>query len=91
MTLGMGGKSETTPEEIQTDKLIANQSLLLILILANHCTSDKGMHNPYREALFSFTNSQGKKTNEYLNSAEQITRNWNVDQLSVLITSWDII
>ena len=32
----------------------------------------------------------GQKTNEYLNSAEQISRNWNVDQLSVLITSWDI-
>ena len=31
-----------------------------------------------------------KKTNEYLNSAEQIHRNWNVDQLSVLITSCDI-
>ena len=32
-----------------------------------------------------------KKPNEYLNSAEQITRNWNIDQISVLITSWDII
>ena len=32
----------------------------------------------------------GQKTNEYLNSTEQIPRNWNVDQLSVLITSWDI-
>ena len=31
-----------------------------------------------------------KKTNEYLNSAEQIPRNWTVDQLSVLIASWDI-
>ena len=31
-----------------------------------------------------------KKTNEYLYAAEQIPRNWNVDQLSVLITSWDI-
>ena len=38
-----------------------------------------------------FSQHIGKKTNEYLNSAEQITRNWNVDQLSVLITSWDII
>ena len=37
-----------------------------------------------------FSQHIGKKTNEYLNSAEQITRNWNVDQLSVLITSWDI-
>ena len=32
----------------------------------------------------------GKKTNEYLNSTEQIPRNWNVDQLSMLITSLDI-
>ena len=38
-----------------------------------------------------FSEHIGKKTNEYLNSTEQITRNWNVDQLSVLITSWDII
>ena len=38
-----------------------------------------------------FSQPIGKKTNEYLNSAEQIPRNWDVDQLSVLITSWDII
>ena len=31
-----------------------------------------------------------KKTNEYLNSTEQIPRKWNVDQLSVLTASWDI-
>ena len=37
-----------------------------------------------------FPNILVKKTNEYLNSAEQITRNWYVDQLSVLITSWVI-
>ena len=37
-----------------------------------------------------FSQHIGKKTNEYLNSAEQISSNWNVDQLSVLITSWDI-
>ena len=37
-----------------------------------------------------FSQHIGKKTNEYLSSAEQILRNWNVDQLSVLITSWDI-
>ena len=38
-----------------------------------------------------FSQQIGQKTNEYLNSAEQIPRNWNVDQLSVLITSWDVI
>ena len=43
------------------------------------------------EKLNLFSQHIGKKTNEYLNSAEQITWNWNVDQLSVLITSWDII
>ena len=37
-----------------------------------------------------FSQHIGKKTNEYLNSAEQIPRNWTVDQLSVLITSSDI-
>ena len=37
-----------------------------------------------------FSHHIGEKTNEHLNSAEQIPRNWNVDQLSVLITSWDI-
>ena len=36
-----------------------------------------------------FPNILVKKTNEYLNSAEQIPRNWNVDQVSMLITSWD--
>ena len=30
------------------------------------------------------------KTSEYLNSAEQIPGNWNVDQVSVLMTSLDI-
>ena len=42
------------------ETLLANQSLLFLLVLANHCTSDRGLKNPYREALFSFTNSQGE-------------------------------
>ena len=37
-----------------------------------------------------FSQHIGWKTNEYLNSAEQITRNWNVNLVSVSITSWDI-
>ena len=43
-----------------------------------------------RNKLNMFSQHIGKKTNEYPNSAEQIPRNWNVDQLSVLITSWYI-
>ena len=38
-----------------------------------------------------FPNILVKKTNEYLNSTEQIPRNWKVDQIYVLITSWDIL
>ena len=34
-----------------------------------------------------FSQHFGKKTNAYLNSTEQIPGNWNVDQLSMLITS----
>ena len=34
-----------------------------------------------------FSQHVGQKTNEYLNSAEQIP---GIDQLSVLITFWDI-
>ena len=37
-----------------------------------------------------FSQHIGQKANEYLNSAEQIPSNLNVDQLSVIITSWEI-
>lgn len=45
------------PGEVSESPL-ANQSLLLVLVLSNHCTSDKNLHNPYRQALFSCSNSQ---------------------------------
>ena len=44
----------------------------------------------FLQKLNVFPQHIGKKTNEYLNSAEQIPRNWNVDRLSMSITSWDI-
>ena len=37
-----------------------------------------------------FSQHIGPKTNEYLNSAEKFEGNWNVNIVSVLITSWDI-
>lgn len=36
---------------------LATQSLLLILVLVHHCTTQT---NPYRLSLFSCANSQGK-------------------------------
>ena len=61
MTLGLAGKgAEVETADLVSDRLLAKQSLLLILVLANHCTSDLELHNPYRQALFSFTDSQGQ-------------------------------
>ena len=37
-----------------------------------------------------FSQNIGKQTNEFLNFVEQSTRNWNVNLVSVLITSWNI-
>ena len=53
MTLGMANKSEKKEEEY-------NQSLLFLLVLTNHCTTEFSLNNPYRQALCSFTNSQGQ-------------------------------
>lgn len=59
----MAIEAATTPEERQKAREalhsrapLAGQALLLLLVLVNHCTSDKGvLRNPYRQALFSFT------------------------------------
>jgi len=50
VTLGYG-RSEQAEE---TNNILGNQALLLLLVLANHCTTGR---NPYRQALFSFTGS----------------------------------
>lgn len=62
----MAIETATTPEERQKAREalhsrapLAGQALLLLLVLVNHCTSDKGpLRNPYRQALFSFTAAQ---------------------------------
>lgn len=61
MTLGMANKTEKTEAEYQ-ETLLANQSLLILLVLSNHCTTEFSLNNPYREALCSFTNSQDQST-----------------------------
>ena len=61
VTLGMASSPKDKKQEEEfSETLLANQSLLFLLVLANHCTSERGLKNPYREALFSFTNSQGR-------------------------------
>lgn len=62
LTLGLTIKSgnESAEEELKPRPLLAEQSLHLVLVLVHHCPNDKILSNPYRQALFSFTNSQGE-------------------------------
>ena len=61
MTLGLSQPSVQPDDPAPvSDTLIASQSLLLILVLVNHCTNEEQLYNPYREALFSFTSSSGE-------------------------------
>lgn len=48
---------EDLPISFQQHYPLANQSLLLILILTNHCSTKS---NPYRNSLFGCSDSQGK-------------------------------
>lgn len=58
LTLGYGSKEEDKEAARMKETVLAQQSLLLLLVLVNHCTSDKAVTIPYKKALFSFVNSQ---------------------------------
>ncbi|KAH9369058.1 hypothetical protein HPB48_002596 [Haemaphysalis longicornis] len=59
LTLGYGGVKEEDREAARLkETVLAQQSLLLLLVLVNHCPSDKAVSVPYKKALFSFLNSQ---------------------------------
>ena len=45
-----------------TNRLLALQSCHILLILSNHCTNES-FRNPYRLALFHFTDTQGLTSN----------------------------
>ncbi|XP_011698062.1 PREDICTED: dymeclin isoform X2 [Wasmannia auropunctata] len=49
------GTAEDEEKKRDTETPLASQSLLLLLVLTNHCTATQ---NPYRNALFSFVDMQ---------------------------------
>ncbi|XP_057375530.1 dymeclin-like isoform X1 [Daphnia carinata] len=51
-------RSSSSAEPVDALSDFANQSLLLLLVLTNHCSMEKNWSNPYRQALLSFTDSQ---------------------------------
>ncbi|XP_013418845.1 dymeclin [Lingula anatina] len=59
MTLGLATGQKTQENEVDRN-LLAQQSILLTLVLVNHCTNDREVNNPYRQALCSFMDSHGE-------------------------------
>jgi hypothetical protein len=58
---GAGNEDDRESNALWRNTPLALQSVHLLLVLATHCTRDRqGVPNPYRQALFSFTNSAGE-------------------------------
>jgi len=62
LTLGYSSVSSTEPVEGEggSNTPLADISLTLVLLLVNHCTDTSAFTNPYREALFTFSNASDK-------------------------------
>ncbi|XP_068239348.1 dymeclin [Palaemon carinicauda] len=54
LTFGLVGSEETANKGPESP--LATQSILLLLVLANHCTADRNIRNPYRQALLHAQN-----------------------------------
>ncbi|KAG5324995.1 DYM protein, partial [Pseudoatta argentina] len=87
------GTAEDEEKKRDTETPLASQSLLLLLVLTNHCTTTQ---NPYRNALFSFidmqedhTISQGKAVDTFkfnLNKLyNTICKVSNTDEVTLLL------
>ncbi|XP_042890288.1 dymeclin-like isoform X2 [Penaeus japonicus] len=55
LTMGLAGSAEDTTKK-GPESPLASQSVLLLLVLANHCTADRNIRNPYRQALLHAQN-----------------------------------
>ena len=58
MTLGMANQKNSKPGNDEPEAILANQSLLLLLVLTNHCYSGSNFENPYHEAFLTCSDSQ---------------------------------
>lgn len=70
------GAAEDEEKKRDTETPLASQSLLLLLVLTNHCTA---MQNPYRNALFSFIDMQGAyRTNWLVTPVPRDADRWEI-------------
>ncbi|XP_046856978.1 dymeclin-like [Xenia sp. Carnegie-2017] len=78
-----GSDDDSTDKE---NALLSNQSVLLLLILVNHCTQSKKL-NLYRQALFTFTNSKHKGGASQNIELEEASFYMNAGSLYITISS----
>lgn len=57
VTLGLANQKAMKSGADQSETLLADQSILLLLVLANHSCTDGGVSNPYRDNFFSCVDS----------------------------------
>jgi hypothetical protein len=63
------GSASASSNDVQIDcgtRLLAWQSCHILLVLSNHCTNEI-LYNPYRLALFHFTDTQSSLNYQFLN------------------------
>lgn len=61
LTLGLAGNGEEPGTQgAVVESPLASQSVLLLLVLANHYTAHRTTPNPYRQALLHAQNFHGK-------------------------------
>jgi len=90
-----GGGALTDTQIDSANRLLAWQSCHILLVLSNHCTNES-LYNPYRLALFHFTDTQDTPTNlpnseplpwfsiDYTKLFQMFTFNLHTDQYTLL-------
>ena len=87
VTLGLANQRAAKSGAESNEPLLANQSVLLLLVLTNHCCVDS-VRNPYREAFFSCI---GQCHSSVCNSSSGNINNYNNSSIILLIVKiWKI-
>ncbi|PAA55814.1 hypothetical protein BOX15_Mlig005385g3, partial [Macrostomum lignano] len=79
VTLGYGSNPAAEQRAQLRTGLLADQSCLLSLVLANHCAGARRFRNPYREALLSCAHANDPGNVEHLSSAASNLISFRVD------------
>ncbi|XP_037069422.1 dymeclin-like [Pollicipes pollicipes] len=77
LTLGYGAQPATEEKTAGRLPPLTQQSLHLLLVLGNHCTSQSQLHNPFRQALFHMSNLQDPAETQLVAAPEAFSMELN--------------